>query len=371
MNTFLILLFSGLALGAVYALVALGFVVIYRSSQVFNFAHGEFLAFGAFLMASLTSREDMEIQALRKLLSLSGWLCLLGVLAFFVFWLWKRWQNSRRNSDRRFPLPFGLWVTLATGILFLLLAPQSKWFAGIPWFLALFVTMLATGTLAALIERLFLRSMVGQPIFATIILTIFLGFLLRTVILVLWGTETRYLNTPWDALAEVKWAGQAIALSDLLTMLAGAVALIGFFLLIRYTKLGVAMRATSHDQEAALSLGIPVGRIFGATWFLAGVFAAFAGVFFILPPKDLDINVGFIALNAFPAMIIGGLDSAAGAVIAGLALGILEVMTKGYINPLLGEFGKNFHTVFPYLAMILFLIVRPYGIFGKRDVKRV
>ena len=88
--------------------------------------------------------------------------------------------------------------------------------------------------------------------------------------------------------------------------------------------------------------------------------------------KDIELDVMFKpALNAFPAMIIGGLDSAAGAVIAGLALGLLEVMTKGYINPHLGEFGKNFHTVFPYLAMILFLMVRPYGIFGSKEVKRV
>ena len=371
MNTFLILLFSGLALGAVYALVALGFVVIYRSSQVFNFAHGEFLAFGAFVMASLTSNEEAEIQAMQKLLALSGWLCLGGALLTLAWWGWQRWKRRRRGADRDQPIGSGIWIALGVGILLLALSPQAKWFTGMPWLVGLCLAMAATGILAALSERIFLRPMVGQPIFATIILTIFLGFLLRTIIIVLWGVDSRYLNTPWDPLATVQWAGQAIALNDLFTMGAGALALLGFFLLIRYTKLGVDMRATSNDQEAALSLGIPVGRIFGATWFLAGVFAAFAGIFLILPPKDLDINIGYIALSAFPAMIIGGLDSAAGAVIAGLALGILEVMTKGYINPLLGEFGKNFHTVFPYLAMILFLMIRPYGIFGTKEVKRV
>lgn len=371
MKTFFILLFSGLALGAVYSLVALGFVVIYRSSQVFNFAHGEFLAFGAFLMASLTSTDAIEKQAIQKLLSLAGWLALLGGAVLVGWWFWQLWKRRQRSASDLFPFPKGVWWAGGTGALFLLLAPQAKWFVGLPWGVGLLLAMVATGALAALTERLFLRPMVGQPIFATIILTIFLGFLLRTCILVLWGTETRYLNTPWDPLAEVKFLGQAISMNDLLTMGAGLLALLGFFLIMRYTKLGVAMRATSNDQEAALSLGIPVGRIFGATWFMAGVFAAFAGVFLILPPKDLDANIGYIALNAFPAMIIGGLDSAAGAVIAGLALGLLEVMTKGYINPHLGEFGKNFHTVFPYLAMILFLMVRPYGIFGSKEVKRV
>lgn len=371
MKTFLILLFSGLALGAVYSLVALGFVVIYRSSQVFNFAHGEFLAFGAFLMASTTSTDALEVQAMKKLLSLAGWLSLVGGALLMGWWFWQKWKRRKRSSQGGTPFPTNVWVAGGCGVVLLLLAPQAKWFTGLPWVVGLLIAMVATGTLAALTERIFLRPMVGQPIFATIILTIFLGFLLRTGMLVLWGTDTRYLSTPWDPLAEVKMLGQAISLNDLLTMGAGLLALLSFFLVMRYTKLGVAMRATSNDQEAALSLGIPVGRIFGATWFMAGMFAAFAGVFLILPPKDLDANVGYIALNAFPAMIIGGLDSAAGAVIAGLALGLLEVMTKGYINPHLGEFGKNFHTVFPYLAMILFLMVRPYGIFGSKEVKRV
>lgn len=148
-------------------------------------------------------------------------------------------------------------------------------------------------------------------------------------------------------------------------------ALLGFFLLMRYTRLGVAMRATANDQETALALGIPVGRIFGATWFLAGAYAAIAGIFLAVREPSVDTNLGFIALRAFPAVIVGGLESAGGAVIAGLLLGLLEVLTAGYLNTAMGAFGKNFHLVMPYLVMIIFLVVRPYGLFGQKKVERL
>ena len=130
-------------------------------------------------------------------------------------------------------------------------------------------------------------------------------------------------------------------------------------------------RATSSDQEAALCLGIPVGRIFGLTWFIAGAFAALAGVFLGMFPRTVDTNLGLIALKAFPVVIVGGLDSALGVVAAGAILGVVEVMTQGYVNPLLGPLGQNFHEVLPYLIMILFLMVRPYGIAGREEVERV
>jgi branched-chain amino acid transport system permease protein len=131
------------------------------------------------------------------------------------------------------------------------------------------------------------------------------------------------------------------------------------------------MRATSNDAEVALALGIPVGRIFGATWFLAGAYAALAGVFLSMFPSSVEPNLGYVALRAFPAVIVGGLESPAGTVIAGLALGLLEVLAQGYLNSRLGEYGHGFHTVFPYLVMIGFLMVRPYGIFGRPEVERL
>jgi branched-chain amino acid transport system permease protein len=290
---------SGLALGAVYALIALGFVVIYRASQVFNFAQGELLSFGAFTMVSLMAVD------------------------------------------------------------------------GMPWFVALFAAMALTGLLGATIERVALRPLIGRPVFVTIILTIFVGYLLRAFIVMLWGADPRGMPTPWDPTATVNLAGGEVLVSSIGAVVAGGLALGLFFLLIKYARIGVAMRATSNDQEVALALGIPVGRVFASTWFLSGVYAALGGIFLAMFPRNVDANLGFVALRAFPAVIVGGLDSPLGTVLAGLLLGLLEVLAQGYLNEHLGQFGHGFHTVFPYVVMILFLVFRPYGFFGTKEVERV
>lgn len=298
MATFVQLLTSGIALGAMYALIALGFVAIYRSSQVFNFAHGELLAFGALTMASLTG-------------------------------------------------------------------------AGVPWGLALVLSMVGTGLLGAAVERVALRPLIGRPVFVTIMVTIFAGMILRTVFLMIWGTDQMAMPTPWDTSAVVEIAGARVLLNSVVAVAAAGLGLLGFFVLIRYTRIGVAMRATASDQETSLALGIPVGRVFAATWFIAGAYAALAGIFLAMFPRWADHEIGFVALRAFPAVIVGGLESPLGAVIAALLLGILEVLAQGYLNAALGQFGQNFHEVAPYLVMILFLVVRPYGLFGAKTVRRV
>ncbi|MDP6933627.1 MAG: branched-chain amino acid ABC transporter permease, partial [Myxococcota bacterium] len=266
MDTFLQLFVSGLALGAVYALVALGFVAVYRSSQVFNFAHGEFLTIGAF-----------------------------GV------------------------------VTLAS--------------LGMPWGLAVVGSMVLTGLLAAGVERVVLRPLVGRPVFVTIIVTIFVGFVLRALALITWGTDPRGMPTPWDTTWAVELGGARVLVNSLSAIVGGILALLLYFGVVRRTRLGVAMRATASDQETAWALGIPVGRVFASTWFLAGAFAALAGVFLGMFPRNVDANLGYVALRAFPAIIVGGLDSVGGTVVAGLMLGLLEVLAQGYVNPLLGDFG--------------------------------
>ena len=299
MTQLLQLLGSGLALGAIYALVALGFVVIYRASEVFNFAHGELLTVGAFLMVTLCQ-------------------------------------------------------------------------AGMPWGLALLGTMVGTGLLAAIIERGVLRPLVGRPVFVTIIVTIFVALILRALVLLVWGTETYGLPTPWPTMAAVTLPGGASILwNSIAAIVAAALVLSVLYVAVRATSLGVAMRATASDQETALGLGIPVGRVFGLTWFLAGATAALAGVFLGLFPRTVEPTLGFVALRAFPAVVVGGLDSVGGTVIAALLLGLLEVLAQGYLNEQLGDFGHNFHAVFPYLAMILLLMVRPQGLFGSEHVERL
>ncbi len=298
MTTLVQLVSSGLALGVVYALVALGFVVIYRASQVFNFAQGELLTVGALTMVSLS----------------------------------------------------GL---------------------GLPWPLALVGAMGLTGLLGAAVERVVLRPLIGRPVFVTIIVTIFVGAVLRALAIAVWGADPRGMPTPWEPTATVQLGDARILVGSIASVGAGALALLAYFLVDRFTRFGVAMRATASDQETALALGIPVPRIFASAWFLSAATAALAGVFLGMFPRSADTNLGFVALRAFPAVIIGGLDSVGGAVLAGLLLGLLEVLAQGYLNSALGSFGHNFHTVFPYLVMVAFLVVRPYGLFGTRDVERV
>jgi branched-chain amino acid transport system permease protein len=297
-QVFLQLLIAGLALGSIYALVALGFVVIYRSSAVFNFAHGEFLMIGAFLMITLVA-------------------------------------------------------------------------AGLPWIGALALTMIVTGLLGMGVERGVLRPMVGQPVFVTVILTIFIGLVLRIFAVAIWGVSERGMPTPWDTSGIFNLGGSRVTYNSVGAIVAGAIVLVGFYFLFQRSKIGIGMRATASDQEVSLGLGIPVGKVFALSWFLAGALAALAGVFLGMFPRIVDINLGFIALRAFPAVLIGGLESPLGAVIGGLSLGVLELLAQGYINPLLGTFGQNFHAVFPYVVMIAFLMVRPYGLFGTHEVERV
>lgn len=298
MSSFLQICSGGLALGAVYALVAVGFVVIYRSSQIFNFAHGELVAIGAFSMTSFVA-------------------------------------------------------------------------LGLPWVLAFLLAMIATGILAAAIERAVIRPMIGRPLFSTIILTLFVGFLLRAAILIVWGAELRGMPTPWETMSSVEIFGATVLVNGIAAVAVGAVSLGLFYLLLKKTRLGISMRATNSDQEVALVLGIPVGRVFLATWFIAGAFAAVAGVFLTMFPRSLDSNLGYVALSAFPAAVVGGLSSPLGTVIAGVLLGLAEVMAQAYLEPVLGEFGHNIHVVFPYVVMILFLVIRPYGLLGEKTVERL
>ncbi|MEM6925556.1 MAG: branched-chain amino acid ABC transporter permease, partial [Myxococcota bacterium] len=263
-DTFAQLLVSGCALGAIYALTALGFVVIYRASAVFNFAQGEFVTVGALTMVSLVK-------------------------------------------------------------------------LGLPSPLALLGTMSITGALAAGIERVVLRPLVGRPVFTTVIVTIFLGLLLRAGALIGWGTDTFGMPTPWPTDQVLTLGNARIFVNDFATVAAALLALGAFALLVRFSRLGVSMRATASDQEAALSLGIPVGRVFMTTWAIAGAFAALAGVCLSFFPRTADATLGFVALRAFPAVIVGGLDSVGGTVLAAVLLGVLEVMTQAYVNRHLGE----------------------------------
>lgn len=298
MTDFLQLCFAGLALGSRYALVALGFVVIYKASGVINFAQGALVTLGAYL-------------------------------AF--------------NFNQTWDLPFALSLVMAV----------------------------ATGALVGVIvQRLLLGRMVGRPVFAVIMITIGLLFVLNEAMPSIWGYDALDLGDPWG-IDTVDIGGVVLALKDLWTIALAGVVLLGFFLFFRYSRMGVAMRASALDQEAALARGISVRRVFAWSWGIAGGVAALAGVSLGAGPASITPSLGLIALAAFPAMILGGLDSPKGAVIGGLVIGVTQTLTAGYQPEYAAFLGNNFYVVMPYVVMIVILLIRPYGLFGTKEVQRL
>ena len=301
MTKFLSLLGDGLALGAVYALVALGFVVIYRATRVINFAQGGLVVFGAFLV----------------------------------------YQGEHTWA-------LGFWVSVV-------------------------FAMACCAAIGAAFEALVLRRMIGQPIFAIILITIGLFLLVEPVTTTVWHNPPGGIATPWK-LHTVKLGDVRLLQVNIATVVLGAVVLGAFFLLFRYTRVGLAMRATAVDQEAALAQGISVGQIFALSWAIAGAVAVVGGMMLAGgagPAPGLSVSLSLIALRAFPAIILGGLDSPGGAVIGGLLIGVAQVMAGGYVPAEVPALGAQFADVVPYVIMFLVLLVRPYGLFGTAEVERV
>jgi branched-chain amino acid transport system permease protein len=298
MDEFLQLTFAGVALGSRYALVALGFVVIYRATGVINFAQGGLVALGA----------------------------------YFAFQATQRWD--------------------------------------LPFVLAVLFALAASALLGVLVERLILRRMVGQPAFAVVMITIGVLFVIEQMIPTLWGPGSHNLGDPWG-IDTVGAGGITLAVSDLWTIGLTALALGAFFAFFRLSRYGLAMRAAAFDQEAALAQGISVNRVVAISWAIAGMVAALAGVTLSAGATGVDPTLSFIALAAFPAMILGGLDSPGGAVVGGLVIGVTQTLTAGYQPDIAPWLGNTFHVVMPYVVMVLVLLIRPYGLFGTPEVRRV
>ena len=298
MSDFLQIAFAGLALGARYALVALGFVIIYKATGVINFAQGALLALGAYLAYALVNSAD------------------------------------------------------------------------IPFWPAVIGAAVGTALVGAAAERLVLRRMVGQPIFAVIMITIGLLFIIEQVITSIWGFDALNLNDPWGV-ETIDIGSVGIAVRDVWTLVLAGVVLAAFFAFFRFTDWGVAMRATAFDQEAALAQGISARKVFALSWAISGALAALAGVTLAAGAAGVTPTLSLIALAAFPAMIVGGLDSPVGAVLGGLIIGLTQALVSGYQDDVAPWLGDGFSRVAPYVVMIIILLIRPYGLFGTPEVRRV
>jgi branched-chain amino acid transport system permease protein len=297
-TNFLQLVVAGVALGFQYALVALGFVVIYKATNVINFAQGGFVMLGGYL-----------------------------TYQFATVW----------------HLPFAAGVVAA---------------------------MAVTALLGLLVERVVLRRMVGKPLFALIMITVALLFVIQELCSTIWTSEPIDMGDPWG-ISTVDVGGVVIQVADLWAIAMAGVVLVAFFAFFRYSRLGLAMRATALDQEAALAQGMSAKQVFATAWAVSAGVAALAGVIVSAGSASLSPGVQFAALLAFPAIILGGLDSPGGAVIGGVVIGLTQTLTAGYQGQYAAFLGQNFQTVMPYVVMVLVLLVRPNGLFGTPEVKRI
>lgn len=299
MTDFLQFCFAGVALGCIYALIALGFTIIFKASGVINFAQGEFLLVGAYLAS-------------------------VGVF---------EWHLN--------------------------------------FFVALLVAIAATVTIGLLFERFAVRRMIGRPAFSILMLTIGLDILLRQVVSVKIGATFPPPAVPYAIRSGPTIGGVTLVVNDIVTIIVTGVCCATLYFFFRFTRYGLAMRATAIDQEAALAIGINIRTVYALAWGIAAAIATLGGVFLAGRDFAFDGNLGAIALRAFPAIILGGLDSVSGAVVGGITIGLVEVLTDGYEGHFSAITGSGFHEIAPYLVMILVLLIRPYGLFGTRKVERV
>ncbi|GAA6525835.1 branched-chain amino acid ABC transporter permease [Intrasporangium sp. DVR] len=290
MNTFISLTVYGLSDGALLALAALGFVLIYKATRVINFAQGEFLLVGAYMFYT----------------------------AFVVM---------------RLPLilaaVFGVLVAIVLGVV---------------------------------VERFVLRPLIGEHAISVIMVTIGLSAVLKALVQIFYGTAVRE-QPPILPTGTIMIGGATVPLNRLIVIGVAAIVLFAFSAFFQKSRHGVAMRAVADDQQAALTMGISVKRVFSLAWILAAISALIAGVL-LADLSAVEQGIAAFGLMVFPVVILGGLDSVPGTVVGGLVIGLLKQYVSGYADPGLAE-------VVPYIVLVAILIVRPYGIFGETRIERV
>jgi branched-chain amino acid transport system permease protein len=226
----------------------------------------------------------------------------------------------------------------------------------------LMVTIPISMAIGLALERLIIRPMLGEPVFSIVMATVGLAVILRGIVVLIWGSEP--LNFPAGLpTTVVSVAGVPFYPAQLFLLGALALVTLGAWLFLRFTRLGMAMRAVAANETAALLMGISVDRIHAAAWMLSAAIAAVAGVLFAVNFK-LAPDLWFQGLKSFPAVILGGLDSVIGAALAGLIIGVIENLAQGYM-------GEGLREIAGFVVIIIVLMVRPYGLFGSADIERV
>ena len=284
------LLISGISLGCVYGLIALGFVIIYKATEMVNFAQGDIM--------------------------------MLGAYAAFTY------------------------INIA----------------GMPFFLGVIAAVATMAVFGIVVERVALRRMIGEPPFAVLMITVGLGFIFRAAAGAIWGNEPRTITSPLMG-GVLRFGDVTVGYENLAVMAGTAVLCSGLYLFFRFSRLGIAMQATSQNQLAAYYVGIPVTRIVSIVWALSAAIAAIAGIL-VAPVSLIDPTIGFIGIKAFAAAIVGGFGSLPGAIVGGLIVGIAEQFAGLY-----GPTGSA--DIAAYALLLVMLFVRPEGLFATLQRKKV
>ena len=292
---FLSFLLAGIMRGSIYALLATGFVIVYKSTHVFNLALGELLLLGGFL----------------------GWQAYVH-------------------------LHCPLWLTII-------------------------IVIVGLGLGGLTINQVVMRHFIGESPLAAIMVTLGLAAILYGVSTGIWQ-ESIYIMPSLVAREPIDFGGASISWEHLLTFLVAAFLIALLALFFKYTRPGLAMRATAEDHQAAQSTGIKVSQIFSIAWIIAGIVCGLAGLF-LGGLTSVGVSLRDLGLVSIPVVLLGGLESFVGAIIAGLIIGLAETFSIGYLDPLLPISGIA--GVLPFIMAVLILIFRPYGLFGLSQIERV
>ena len=224
------------------------------------------------------------------------------------------------------------------------------------------VTIPISMAIGLTLERIFIRPMLGEPVFAIVMVTIGLAVILRSVTIIIWGSEP-FNFTAGLSSTVISLGGVPFYPAQLLLIVALAVVVLAVWLFLSFSRYGIAMRAVAANETAALLAGVSVSRIHALAWMLSSGIAAIAGLLFAANFK-LAPDIWFQGLKSFPAVILGGMDSVTGAALGGLIIGLIENLTQGYI-------GEGMREIAGFIVIIVVLMIRPYGLFGSREIERV
>ncbi|VEN73072.1 ABC transporter permease [Candidatus Desulfarcum epimagneticum] len=294
MELFLMAVTTGIMVGGIYALVALGWVLIYKCSGVLNLAMGEMTLIGAYVSLSFYSM-------------------------------------------------------------------------GVPFLLSLLFSLIIGFILGILTERIFLDKLIGQPVLTVIMVTVGLSFFFKGTLEFIWGTDTRVFDPPVFAIEPIRLGSIVIGQVYMWSFVASLLLLVIFVSFFKYTRWGLAMQATADDEMAALSVGVSARFVYAAAWAIAFMAAGVGGTL-LGNINGLNISVGYLGLLVLPVVVLGGLNSVPGAIVGGIAIGVLQNLTGAYLDRYVPGGVKE---IAPFVFMAIFLLFKPHGLWGWERIERV